>query len=193
MAPEDLNFNNVRPLIVDGDGFAINILQQILRGFGAAEQISAGNGAEAKAVLERQRIDLLICEARLTDMRGAELIRWLRRLEDNEMRAMPIIVLTGYTERSSVAELRDAGANLVVRKPASPQALLARISWAAASPRPFVVAEGYAGPDRRFKFEGVPDGVGRRSSDLRGDIGLAVEPNMSQDEIDSVFKPMRVA
>lgn len=35
--------------------------------------------------------------------------------------------------------------------------------------------------------------VGRRSGDLNDEIGAAVEPNMSQDEIDSVMKPQKVS
>ena len=37
-----------------------------------------------------------------------------------------------------------------------------------------------------------PGVVGRRATDLSIEIGAATEPNMSQDEIDSLIKPMRV-
>jgi hypothetical protein len=34
--------------------------------------------------------------------------------------------------------------------------------------------------------------VGRRVTDLSIEIGMATEPNLSQDEIDSLIKPMKV-
>ncbi len=37
-----------------------------------------------------------------------------------------------------------------------------------------------------------PGVVGRRATDLSIEIGAATEPNMSQDEIDSLIKPMLV-
>ncbi len=46
---------------------------------------------------------------------------------------------------------RDAGANVVVAKPLSPEILLQRIHWVARESRSFIVAPNYAGPDRRFK------------------------------------------
>jgi CheY-like chemotaxis protein len=49
------------------------------------------------------------------------------------------------------------------------------------------------GPDRRFKAFGPPIGTkGRRHDDLNAKIGAAVEPNMSQNEIDLLMKPTRV-
>ena len=59
--------------------------------------------------------------------------------------------------------------------------------------RQFVVAPGYVGPDRRFKNVGPPAGTdGRRSDDLTAEVPDAAEPNMSQDELDAMFKPMKV-
>jgi hypothetical protein len=58
----------------------------------------------------------------------------------------------------------------------------------------FVESETYVGPDRRFKNTGVPVGTkGRRKGDLSADVGEAVDPNMSQDDIDNLLKPNRVA
>ena len=57
----------------------------------------------------------------------------------------------------------------------------------------FVETPAYAGPDRRFKSLGPPGGIGRRSTDLSAEIGDASEPNLSQVEIDSFMKPVRMS
>mgnify|MGYP001184890821 CR=1 FL=1 len=44
----------------------------------------------------------------------------------------------------------------------------------------------------RRSMTGLPGGVGRRATDLNGEAGSQEERNMSQDEIDSMIKPMRV-
>lgn len=91
------------------------------------------------------------------------------------------------------AKARDCGANVVIRKPVSPQILFDRLAWVSRVQRPFIECESYIGPDRRFKSIGPPGGVGRRSTDLSADVGTAKEPNMSQDEIDMLFKPAKIA
>ncbi len=67
-----------------------------------------------------------------------------------------------------------------------------RLAWAAQPKRAFVESETYVGPDRRFRLLAPPGVVGRRATDLSIEIGAATEPNMSQDEIDSLIKPMLV-
>jgi hypothetical protein len=60
--------------------------------------------------------------------------------------------------------------------------------------RMFVDCEAYAGPDRRFKFEGPPPGEdGRRDNDLPAEVGQATDPNLSQDELDSMMKVSKVS
>jgi hypothetical protein len=56
-----------------------------------------------------------------------------------------------------------------------------------------VKAEGYVGPDRRFKNLGPPLGMkGRRKDDLTGHIGKATDPNLDQMDIDMLMKPAKV-
>lgn len=192
MGLEKFNFRQVNVLIVDSDAYSISILGQILRGFGAASQVAAETGEQAKQIFLSQQFELLLCESKLPDMDGADLVRWLRRLDKIPTRYMPVIMLTGYTQLAYVAAARDAGANHVVRKPVSPAKLLDHILWVAQSDRPLIETSAYIGPDRRFKFMGPPDGVGRRAGDLPAEVGVATERNLSQDEIDAFMRPAKV-
>jgi CheY-like chemotaxis protein len=134
----------------------------------------------------------VIVEAVLPDMLGADLVRWMRRHSDLGIKHASIIILTGHTAAANVESARSSGVNIVVKKPVAAAALFDRIAWSAAMDRTFIDTESYAGPDRRFKSLGPPDGIGRRSTDLSAEIGAASEPNLAQSEIDSFIKPVKI-
>jgi DNA-binding response OmpR family regulator len=189
--PPRLNFHGVTALLVEGDRQSVSLLGEILRRFGLDNQHCVATGAEAKAFVQRVAVDFFFCEAALPDMDGLDLVRWVRR--SAPVPYVPIVVLTGYSRVDAVVGARDAGANLVVKKPLSPQVLFDRLAWMGQGSRKFVETETYVGPDRRFKSIGPPDGLGRRSTDLSQDVGLAREPNMTQSEIDAMMKPTKLA
>jgi CheY-like chemotaxis protein len=188
----NMNFNDVTALLVERDHQSVTILSQVLRGFGLERQFRSVTGEQAKACLETSAVNICFCEADLSDMRGVDLVRWIRRHSMEKLRYMSVIVLSGYTQLGTVEAARDAGANFVVKKPVSPLTLYDRIAWSVQGRRQFVESPEYVGPDRRFKSLGPPGGVGRRAMDLPAEIGAATEPNMSQDEIDAFVKPMRI-
>jgi CheY-like chemotaxis protein len=190
---EKLNFSQVTALIVDNDGYATGILGQILRGFGLTKHTIAEDGETGRQLLQTNHYDVVICEYVLPDTSGTDFVRWLRRLPESHIKTVPVILLTGYTQFSSVVAARDCGANIVVKKPISPNVLFDRIAWSAESERPFIETDSYVGPCRRFKSVGPPGGIGRRATDLSAEVGAAVKPNMSQDDIDSLIKPTKVS
>ncbi len=151
--------------MVDHDRFSTSIISQILRGFGLNNHIIIGSGEAAKKLLAGGQFHLLISESMLPDMQLAELVRWVRRHSDTKIRYMPVVVLTGYTQFSRVTRARDAGVSSVVRKPVSPATLFDHVLFAAKTDRPFIDADDFAGPDRRFRAFEPASGLARRASD----------------------------
>lgn len=188
-----INLTWVSALLIDPDDHSRKVLARMLDGFGLVNRKVVETGEEARAALKQEIPDIIFCEAKLPDISSAELIRSLRRVKNKTLRYVPVVVLTGYTQRRLVESSRDAGANIVLRKPISVSALYDRLAWVSRGTRPFVEWDSYAGPDRRFKNAGLPGGVGRRATDFGGEVGNQAEPNMSQEEIDSMMKPMKVA
>ncbi|WP_309629018.1 response regulator [Brevundimonas sp.] len=189
-----INLRSIKALCVDSNQLGLEILGQMLMGFGVERIVRAQSGEEARRIVKAEAIDLILCDASLADETGYELIRWLRRSDIEPNRFAPIIVVSGHTREREVNNARDAGANFVVAKPTSPAVLMQRIYWVAQGGRSFVEAPNFTGPDRRFKFDGPPNGGGgRRKCDLSGELGDAKDPNLSQDEIDSVIKPQKVS
>ena len=194
MPAKTYNLSQFSALIVDGDTHAIEILSGMLRSFGLHEQTAVSTGADAMTRLSGEgSFDLVLCESDLSDMPGTDFVRQFRRQPESVKRFAPVIVLTGHTPLSNISALRDCGAHCVVKKPISPAILFDRIVWAAESGRNFVETEAYVGPDRRFRNVPPVDGVWRRASDITSAVGDASEPNLSQLEIDSFLKPMKVS
>jgi CheY-like chemotaxis protein len=182
-------------LLVEPNSQGMNVLSQVLMGFGATGFVKAENYEEARLAVRGDPLDLIVCEGSLQadEPDGYDFIAELRRSGLPNAMA-PVVIVTSHTSRRNVARARDCGAHFVVMKPLSPTVLLERILWMAQANRPFVTCATYAGPDRRFQNLGPPMGVtGRRSTDLTGELGAAVDPNMSQDEIDNILQPQRRA
>jgi CheY-like chemotaxis protein len=187
-----LDLREARVLSADANSQGLDILAQMLMGFGVQHNTRVQSEAEFRHALESTAYDLILIDSTL-EGNGYELVRKLRISGREPNRFTPVVVLSGHTPRSQVEQARDCGCNFVVAKPLNAGVLLDRIIWVGRNTRLFVDAETYAGPDRRFKNDGVPDGqVGRRKGDLSAEVGEARDPNMSQSQIDGLLKPRKL-
>ena len=186
-----INVRGLTFLVADQNAFFSSLCNSILRSFGAGKILEARNTADTVDMLVQNKVDLLLCDAKLPADGGLELTRWIRFNSEAEFRAMPILIMTGDPRMRAITAARDVGANMVVTKPLSPSLLFDRLAWIAHSSRKFVDSSKYYGPDRRFKIEGFPNGVGRRKGDQATDLGEATGPAMSQDDIDKLLKTAR--
>ena len=165
MTNPTINLKGLIILIADSSSYVRMISHSMLRGFGANKVLEVGQTTGAAADAVAQKIDILLCDARLPPHGGLVLTRTIRRNADNVNRTMPILLMSSDTRETTIKSARDAGANMVIAKPMSPKNLYDRLAWIAFSSRNFVDTETYFGPDRRFKIEGYPGGVGRRKGD----------------------------
>lgn len=187
-----INLNVTSVLLLDANAQALEILVQVLAGFGVKTFHRCTSVVEAREIAERTPIDLVIADGRIPGIDGYDFIRWLRRSEQTPNRHTPVIMVSGHTTAADVAKGRDCGANFFVVKPVTPGVLLERILWVAREKRAFIATDSYVGPDRRFKNEGPPPDVeGRRRTDLTGELGAASSPNMSQGDIDALMHPQK--
>ena len=186
-----VNLRDLTILIADAGSYTRRIVYGMLRGFGANRILEVGDTGGVLAALTHQKIDILICDAKLPPHDGLAVTYAIRRNSDNENRTLPILFMTSDAQQGTVKKARDAGVSMVVAKPMSPTTLYDRLAWVAFDRRQFVDCPTYFGPDRRFKIEGYPTGVGRRASDKSIEIGEKTEPNLDQDDIDSLFMAAR--
>jgi CheY-like chemotaxis protein len=176
-----INLEKIDVLLVDDSVASLNLLTQVLLGFGIKNLTRADDAKAAQALLRERSFDLIIGATNMAGIDGYELVKWLRRGAMEANRYLPVILVSGHTPPSQVFKARDAGANFTVAKPITPKILLERILWAAKEDRQFIECDSYLGPDRRFKNDGPPAGAkGRRREDppeaLRPPGAQALEP-----------------
>ena len=186
-----INLRDLAILVADPNPYLRRVIHGMLRGFGANKVFDVENSLTLFQALSGQKIDILLCDTRLPPHGGLKLTRTIRRNDQNQNRTMPILLMSSDTSESTIKLARDAGANMVVAKPMSPNSLYDRLSWIAFNPRPFVDTATYFGPDRRFKIEGYPGGVGRRKGDKVVEVAGEVGPALAQNDIDNLFTATR--
>lgn len=187
MTNPSMNLRDLVFVIADPSSYLCMIVHGMLRSFGANKVMEVRNSLGVVQALTGQKVDVLLCDARLPPHGGLKLTHAIRRNSHNENRTVPILLMSSDTREKTIKNARDAGANMVVAKPLSPASLYDRLAWIAFNPRQFIDTETYFGPDRRFKIEGYPGGVGRRKGDKVEAVAEETGPAMSQNEIDSLL------
>jgi DNA-binding response OmpR family regulator len=189
-AASKLFLKRLRVLLVESNSLELDILERIMVGFRTQAVHKCRTAEEALEHLRLDQVDLLIVDAVLPEMDGYDLVCAIRRLKREAVRTAPIILISGHTQARNVLRARDCGASFVLAKPVTPRVLFDRVDWLARDRRPFINAEAYIGPDRRFRNLGPPPGgAGRRQSDLPTETGDATMPSTVQTEMDALSSP----
>ena len=142
-------FESLRVLLADDNAHMRTIVSAVLKSIGVKHIRDASNGAEALAVMREWQVDVAMVDFRMQPVDGVEFTRLVRNAKDSVNPFLPIIMLTGYADRSRVIEARDAGVTELIVKPVTAQAVIARLNSVIFHPRPFVRTEDYFGPERR--------------------------------------------
>ena len=156
---------SVRVLLVDDNQHMRAIVMTVLHGVGVTHVREARDGSEALEALREWPADLAIVDFQMFPLDGVEFTRLIRNAPDSVNVYLPIIMMTGHSERSRVMEARDAGVTEFVAKPVTAKAVLDRIQAVIYHPRPFVKSNSYFGPDRRRRQDPAHTGPWRRSTD----------------------------
>ena len=152
-------------LLVDDNQHMRTIAAAILKSAGIRRIHEVDDGAEALKALGQLPVDLAIVDFNMFPLDGVEFTRMVRNSPDSANPYLPIIMMTGHSERKRVQEARDAGVTEFVVKPITAKAMLDRIQAVILRPRPFVKCDGYFGPDRRRMQKPDYAGPFRRSTD----------------------------
>jgi CheY-like chemotaxis protein len=85
----------------------------------------AATGSEAMRMAERVSPDLILMDVMLPDFNGVDVTRRLKSTP--ALAAIPVLIITGQSERAVVMESLEAGAADFLVKPFTPQALLVKV------------------------------------------------------------------
>lgn len=120
---------NGRILVVDDDASILNTVRVVLQRAGY-DVLAAANGPEAVALLAHgnsaDRINAVLCDLDMPDMKGIELITHIHSQYPN----ISIVVLSGTTDEDFLDGISAQGVSDWLRKPVTNATLLARIRTA---------------------------------------------------------------
>ena len=156
---QDLRWDRLTVLVVDDNRFIRELLTSVLKTLGVGKVVADIDGA---AAIERLKmsledpisagigtVDLIISDCVMPQVDGRLFLRWIRTGPNVPDRFVPFIMVSGAADREVVEAARDGGVTEFLAKPFASKTVAERLLMLVNSPRPFVLAEGYFGPDRR--------------------------------------------
>lgn len=164
MAPSIIpvkQLKDVHVLVVDDDRRIAKLLRSVLGGLGFQNIHVEHSAEEALVFLAQKEVDLIICDWIMEGMDGVKMIETLRKDLSNPNQLVPVIMLSGNSERPQVEQARDGGVTEYVMKPFTAKSLCSRIISVIDHPRSFVFSPGFTGHSRRRKNL-PPEGGERR-------------------------------
>jgi CheY-like chemotaxis protein len=161
-----VSFDSVTALIVEDNRHMRSLLRALLQAFGIKSIFEASNGTEAMVQLRNRHPDLILADLAMAPVNGIEFTLQVRQAPDSPNPYVPIIMVTGHTERERVEAARDAGVTELLAKPVTAHNLYQRISEIVDRPRAFVKSPDYFGPDRRRRHAKNYSGPFRRREEL---------------------------
>jgi len=159
-----------------------SLTTEMLKLFGVGDILRCDDANEAidlititnarKSSRHIDKIDIVLTDWLMPGGSGKDLVKWIRAQEAEDIRFLPIIVVSGYTTKNLTHKTRDIGVNEILVKPVSGKLLASRICSVIDNPRPFIQTQDYFGPDRRR--QDVPIDHNDRRSD---------NPNIMEREV----------
>ncbi len=113
--------NKTTILVVDDEEYIRRLISRILDDAGY-KVVTAASGKEALDRLADSEINLVLLDIRMPDMDGFQTLESIRKLY-----IVPVIMVTGVGEVTSVSDALSIGADDYVKKPFQARELIARI------------------------------------------------------------------
>lgn len=158
--------NAVKILVVEDNQPMLEITKTLLATFGVGDILGAKDGGEGFRTFCEENPDIVIVDWMMKPVDGISLARMIRNDPKSPNPYVPIILMTGFSEKRRVIQARDAGITEFLVKPFTARDLYKRVTQIIERPRQFVRSEDFFGPDRRRKVNAEYEGPMRRETDL---------------------------
>ena len=100
---QKVNLDDAIVLLLEATQHAVDVLAQIVHGFGIREVIRCTSVEEAEKVVAVRAIDLFVVEPKLREGDGIDFIKALRASGNEPNCHAPVVVIHGHARRSDVA------------------------------------------------------------------------------------------
>ena len=129
----DTDGNSIRVLVIDDQRTMREIIRRLLSQIGVRAVDDAADGAQALEKLHvptSDKPDVIICDLYMEKMDGMDFCNHIRREKDDEIRNIPVIILTGEQDTFVHDVTKQVGAVTVLIKPVSAADLKTQIEAA---------------------------------------------------------------
>lgn len=160
--------HRISVLVVEDSKPMMQITKSLLLTFGIGQVIEASDGKAGFNRYCEHQPDIVLADWMMQPVDGIELTRMIRTDPHSPDPYVPIILMTGFSEKKRVFSARDAGVTEFLVKPFTARDLYKRIAQVIERPRQFVHSEDFFGPDRRRKRskKDLYQGPYRRQTDV---------------------------
>ena len=139
----------IKVLVVDDEHYMRKVVKALLMSLGVRHIFEAVDGPSGLEKIRTHAPDVVILDWQMPGLDGAGFMRIVRSPDTFPYAGVPVIMLTGHSERSRVLEAIKVGVNEFLLKPVSSKALLDRLISVLFNPRPMIRKPNYYGPQPR--------------------------------------------
>lgn len=159
-------FHKITILVVEDSQPMLELVKKLLLTFGVGTVVTALNGEQGFQKYLESNPDIVLADWMMKPVDGISLARRIRNDPKTPNPFVPIILMSGFTERRRVFHARDSGITEFLAKPFTARDLYKRIHQIVERPRQFVRSEDFFGPDRRRRVDLAHRGPFRREDDF---------------------------
>jgi len=109
-------------LVVDDSPFMLDVMVDMLSGK-KMQVRKASSVAEARLVLEKEEIDVIVSDMRMPEATGVDLMRWCAA----QGKRAPFILVSGYSDADLIIEALNLGARSFISKPFAGETLVKNV------------------------------------------------------------------
>ena len=146
-------------LVIDDNEELAENISEILDDFGVEVRVAL-NAAQAIECFDEREWSLVVTDVRMPGMNGLDLLSTIKAKSPRT----PVMVMTGYADRETVARAHDSGALAVVNKPLDLDAFIDLVEHVAVADKPVLIVEDDVSL------------VGNLTEILTGEDGVLVHP-----------------
>ena len=161
------SFETTSVLIVEDNQPMLDLAKSLLLTFGIGQVYGAKNGDSGFQVFCSENPDIVIADWMMKPTDGISLTRRIRNDPSSPNQFVPVILMTGFSEKRRVVQARDSGVTEFLVKPFNARDLYRRVHQIIERPRQFVRSEDFFGPDRRRRKSLNYEGIKKRETDIR--------------------------
>ena len=110
-----MDLNNKKILIVDDIAMMRRILRYTLEQIGLTNIIEADDGKSAIKALKREKVDIIVCDWNMPEMKGIDVLNKVR--SDNEFKDIPFIMVTVEDNKKNIEGAVKSGVTDYILKP----------------------------------------------------------------------------